>query len=157
MSGRPSPSKSPTATPEPSCRTLFAAPVRSSRRLVKVMPVCSGRSDVKPVFPFGRTVNSRHLQPGAIFQPISLPCIAAPGPKRRRKRKESRTGQSLCEDILITTSQPNEHQPDDDQGNQPPLLFLFQKRQELSEKLPHTLIELIARFSQWQRQRRLFF
>src|SRR2546425_5584079 len=52
--------------------------------------------------------------------------------------------------------QPREHQQDDDQGNQPPLLFLFQKRQEFFAKLPHTLIELTARFSQWQRQTRLF-
>src|SRR6266699_6393271 len=103
MSKRPSPSKSPTATPEPSCRTLFAAPVLSSRRLVKVIPVFSGGSNVKPVFPFGGTVNSRHLQPGAIFQPISPPCIAPPVPKRKRKRKENRPGQNLCEDTLIRT------------------------------------------------------
>src|SRR5947209_11324330 len=52
--------------------------------------------------------------------------------------------------------QHREHQQDDDQGNQPPLLFLLQKRQEFFAKLPHTLIEPTARFSQWQRQRRLF-
>src|SRR5881296_974415 len=50
--------------------------------------------------------------------------------------------------------QPREHQQDDDQGNQPPLFFLFQKRQEFFAKQPHTLLELNARFSQWQRQRR---
>jgi hypothetical protein len=47
---------------------------------------------------------------------------------------------------------PREHQQEDHQRNQPPFLFLLQKRQEFFAKLPHAHIELTARYSQWQRR-----
>src|ERR1700692_1545293 len=62
-SGKPSPSMSPTATPDPLNNTRLASPVHWSSVFVKWIPVSSGESNRNPVLPPVSTFNSAHRKP----------------------------------------------------------------------------------------------
>src|SRR5947208_3248844 len=57
-------------------------------------------------------------------------------------------------ELLAQPGGQRQQQKDDNQGNQPPFLFLLQKEQEFFAKLPHDAAEFIAALMAWQRQSR---
>src|SRR5438552_12587186 len=90
MSGQPSLSKSPTATPDPFSKTRLDALCHSATVLLNVTPVCSGDSSVNPVFPVAGSLSSTHRPPGTVchddstagaVQPVAT---TAPAIVRRR-------------------------------------------------------------------------
>src|SRR5687768_9750111 len=94
MSGQPSLSKSPTATPEPLNRTRLEPPFHSSSTFVKKTPVCSGGNSVNPVLPSAGTFNSAHLKPFSECQ------AASPAKADRATRLPAETRTATISDRL---------------------------------------------------------
>src|SRR2546422_503030 len=68
MSGRPSPSTSPRATPPPCARWRFQSALSRVTALVKRMPVCDGGSSANPGWPPRGTLSSRQRYPASVCQ-----------------------------------------------------------------------------------------